>query len=387
MHALGRTPASPRTAGGSPQGGAGAHTGSRATNRRPLAAGQSCCSASRRRPSGRSALPVRWQGACFARAGPRAVRQWTSGVRAIADVVERLVEQERHTGAEAGPEGRIRPARGKRCHRASEQGIDWTEPLPCRSTMAFHCGEAGASEAAAHGRRAGRQRGETSAEQEQPDPRCRSAALNGPPDAVPSRRPCSSKGPDCRFTLPRPPAVFATAVPGPFRFGVPSSPADSLRRSCALPETACVEAEWYWRPKRSLAGCKDVPPALVSALVRRSPLAAWPSCPPPVSTVVGVAEVPRAICAVVRSLTHGTWANHDGCGGRPLWFRRTVHTVHTELAVVRPSGSMRALDEHRTQRLVPAPSAPRRALAGTLASPRHTPAQAANRADGAEQSV
>ena len=110
----------------------------------------------------------------------------------------------------------------------------------------------------------------------------------------------------------------------------------------------------------------------------------WSSCPPPVSTVVGVAEVPRAICAVVRSLTHGTWADHDGCGGRPLWFRRTVHT---ELAVVRPSRSMRALDEHRPQRLVPPPSAPRRALAGTLASPRHTPAQAANGADGAEQSV
>ena len=146
MHALGRTPASPRTAGGSPQGGARAYTGSGATNRRPLAAGQSCCrrvAPAAVRPVG-AAAPVAWS--LLRQRGSSCCTAVNSGVRATADLVERLVEQERHTGAEAGREGRIRPASGKTCHRTDELGIDWTEPLPCRSTTVFHSGEAGACE-------------------------------------------------------------------------------------------------------------------------------------------------------------------------------------------------------------------------------------------------
>ena len=152
--------------------GGGAHIGIRATNRRPVAAGQSCCRrASRRRPSGRSALPVRWQGACFARAGPRSRYSGPGtskrsmlrprGSSCCTAVNERRPRDRgcgratRRAGAACGrgggagradTAGTWQPARGKRCHRAGELGIDWTEPLPCRSTMAFHRGEAGACE-------------------------------------------------------------------------------------------------------------------------------------------------------------------------------------------------------------------------------------------------
>ena len=64
-----------RTAGGSPQGGEREPTLVTGDEPGPVAAGQSCCRTSRRRPSGRSALPLRWHGACFARPGPRAVQQ------------------------------------------------------------------------------------------------------------------------------------------------------------------------------------------------------------------------------------------------------------------------------------------------------------------------
>ena len=92
----------------------------------PWRRGNPAAGASRRRPSGRSAQPRQWHGA----ASPAGVLVLHGSERAAsarsADVVERLVEQERHTGAEAGPEGRILPsilvedsftARGRRNRR------------------------------------------------------------------------------------------------------------------------------------------------------------------------------------------------------------------------------------------------------------------------------
>ena len=152
MHALGRTPASPRTAGGSPQGGEGSphwQQGDEPETRgggaillqarvapaaiRPVGVsgpvagsmlrprGSSCCTAANeRRPRDRGC------GRATRRAGAACGRGGGAG--------------------RADTAGTWQPARGKRCHRAGELGIDWTEPLPWRSTMAFHRGEAGACE-------------------------------------------------------------------------------------------------------------------------------------------------------------------------------------------------------------------------------------------------
>ena len=136
MHALGRTPASPRTAGGSPQGGEGSphwQQGDEPETRgggaillqarvapaaiRPVGAsgpaagnmlrprGSSCCTAvNERRPRDRGC------GRATRRAGAACGRGGGAG--------------------RADTAGAWQPARGKRCHRAGEQGIDWTEPLP-----------------------------------------------------------------------------------------------------------------------------------------------------------------------------------------------------------------------------------------------------------------
>ena len=106
--------------------GAEAHTGNRATNRGPVAAGQSCCSASRRRPSGRSAV-CRSGGMEHASPARVLVLHGVNERRPRDHGCGRAAGRAGAAyGRRGGPEGWIRPASNKTCHRAGELAIDWT---------------------------------------------------------------------------------------------------------------------------------------------------------------------------------------------------------------------------------------------------------------------